>query len=76
MSRDMPQVGRERHRAETRYIGLLTAIRRIVAAIRRWREHARSQQQLRAFDDRLLRDIGLRREDLGYEFPKPFRRWD
>jgi uncharacterized protein YjiS (DUF1127 family) len=50
--------------------------RRIVAAIRRWREHAGSQQQLRAFDDRLLRDIGLRREDLGYEFPKPFRHWD
>jgi uncharacterized protein YjiS (DUF1127 family) len=76
MSPDMPPVGPERHRAETRHIALLTVIRRIVAAIRRWREHARSQQQLRAFDDRLLRDIGLRREDLGYGFPKPFRHWD
>jgi uncharacterized protein YjiS (DUF1127 family) len=76
MSPDMPPVGRERHRAETRHIALLMAIRRIVAALRRWREHARSQQQSRAFDDRLLRDIGLRREDLGYEFPKPFRHWD
>ena len=47
----------------------LTAIRRIVAAIRRWREHARSRQQLRALSDHLLKDIGLRREDVGYEFP-------
>jgi uncharacterized protein YjiS (DUF1127 family) len=76
MSPDMPPVGRERHRAERRHIALLTAIRWIVTAIRRWREHARSRQQLRALDDGLLRDIGLRREDVGYEFPMPFRHWD
>jgi uncharacterized protein YjiS (DUF1127 family) len=50
----------------------LTAIRLIVAAIRRWRERARSVQQLRELSDHMLRDIGLRPEDLGYEFPKPF----
>ena len=70
-SPDMPVAGRERHRAEPRHIAPLAVIRRIVAAIRQWREHARSRQQLRALDDRLLKDIGLRREDVGYEFPKP-----
>jgi uncharacterized protein YjiS (DUF1127 family) len=31
---------------------------------------------LRELDDHMLKDIGLRREELGYEFPKPFWRWD
>ena len=48
------------------------AIRLIVAAIRRWRERAHSRQQLRELNDHMLRDIDLRREDLGYEFPMPF----
>src|SRR5262249_50394416 len=38
-------------------------IRRIVAAIRLWRERVRSQQQLRELSDHMLKDIGLRRED-------------
>jgi len=59
-------------RGETKQIPLLRGIRRIVAAIRLWRERARSRPQLRGLDDRLLKDIGLRREDVGYEFPKPF----
>jgi uncharacterized protein YjiS (DUF1127 family) len=59
-------------RAETMPIGPLSAIRRIVAAIRLWRERARSRQQLHELSDRMLRDIGLRREDVGYQFPKPF----
>jgi uncharacterized protein YjiS (DUF1127 family) len=50
----------------------LAAIRMIVAAIRRRRERARSRQQLRELNDYMLRDIGLRREDVGYEFPEPF----
>jgi uncharacterized protein YjiS (DUF1127 family) len=70
-SSDLPLTGRVR-RAETRHIALLRAIRRIVAAIRLWRGRARSQQQLRELDDRLLKDVGLRREDVGHEFPKPF----
>jgi uncharacterized protein YjiS (DUF1127 family) len=60
-----------RRRAKNRHIARLTAIRMIVAAIRRWRERARSRQQLRELSDHILRDIGLRREDLRYEFPKP-----
>ena len=73
-SADMPLAGGERHRAETRRIAPLAAVGRIVAAIRRWREHASSRQQLRALDDHLLKDIGLRREDIGYDFPSPFWR--
>jgi uncharacterized protein YjiS (DUF1127 family) len=75
-SPDGPLAGRAPHHIETRHIAPLTAIRRIAAAIRLWRGRARSQQQLRELDDRLLRDIGLNREDVGYEFPKPFWRWD
>jgi uncharacterized protein YjiS (DUF1127 family) len=59
-------------RAKNRHIAPLTVIRLTVAAIRRWRERARSQQQLRELSDHMLRDIGVRREDLGYEFPNPF----
>jgi uncharacterized protein YjiS (DUF1127 family) len=55
-----------------RMAALIVAIRRIVAAIRLWRERARSRQQLRELNDRMLRDIGLRREEVGYQFPKPF----
>jgi len=53
-----------------------TFLHRIAAAIRLWRERARSRPQLRELNDHLLRDIGLRRDDVGYEFPKPFWRWD
>ncbi len=59
-------------RADTWHIAAPTGIRRIVAAIRLWRGRARSRQQLRELNDHLLKDIGLRREDIGYEFPKPF----
>ena len=59
-------------RARNRHIPPLAAIRLIVAAIRRRRERAGSRQQLRELSDHMLRDIGLRREDVGYEFPKPF----
>jgi len=31
----------------------------------------RSRQQLRELNDHLLKDIGLRRGDLGFEAPKP-----
>ena len=65
-------MARVSRRADTRHIAVLTVIRRIVAAIRLWRGRARSQQQLRELSDHMLKDIGLRREDVGYEFPKPF----
>ena len=65
-----------RRRAEKGHFAPLMAIRRIVTAIRLWRGHARSRQQLRALSDHLLKDIGLRREDFGSEFPKPFQHSD
>ena len=59
-------------RVETRGISPLSAIRRIISAIRLWRARTHSRQQVRELSDHLLKDIGLRREDVGYEFPKPF----
>jgi uncharacterized protein YjiS (DUF1127 family) len=50
----------------------MAVIRRIVSAIRRWRERARSRPQLRELNDHFLRDIGLRRDNVGYDFAKPF----
>lgn len=72
----LPLMGSPPRRVGTRHVPLLTAIRRIVAAIRRWRGRARSRQQLRELSDHLLKDIGLRRDALGYEFQRPFRRPD
>jgi uncharacterized protein YjiS (DUF1127 family) len=65
-SLDVPLGGRALRRAKTKPIAPLTAIRRIVAAIRLWRGRTRSRQQLRELDDHLLKDIGLKREDIVY----------
>lgn len=54
-------------RGETSDITPLTAIRRIFAALRRWRGRSRSQQQLRELSDHLLKDIGLSRVVLAYD---------
>jgi uncharacterized protein YjiS (DUF1127 family) len=56
-------------RAETMRLAPLTAIRRILAGFRLWRERARARQELCELSDRMLKDIGLRREDVGYGFP-------
>ena len=60
---------RRRYKPHT---SLAMVISRIITPIRLWRVRARSRQQLRELSDHLLKDIGLRREDVGYEFPKPF----
>ena len=49
---------------------LLTAIRQIAVSIRRWRQRARSRQRLHELNDHLLKDIGLRREDVIYRVEK------
>lgn len=60
---------RRRYKPHT---SLATAISRIITPIRLWRVRARSRRQLRALSDHLLKDIGLRREGVVYEFLKPF----
>jgi uncharacterized protein YjiS (DUF1127 family) len=54
--------------AEARGLSLVSAIRRIVSAIRLWCARARSQHELSKLSDHQLSDIGLRREDVGYWF--------
>ena len=58
-------------KAEARHFPILTAIGRIVATLRLWRRRARSRQQLRALSGHMLKDIGLRREDVGYDVSSP-----
>jgi uncharacterized protein YjiS (DUF1127 family) len=57
---------------ETQDFFPLSAIRRIVSAIRLWRARARSRQELCQLSDHQLSDIGLRRENVGYGFLEPF----
>jgi len=73
---DLRLTARVPHRTKTTEIAPLGAIRRLATAIRAWQRRARSRQELGALSDHILKDIGLRREELGYEFPKPFWHWD
>jgi uncharacterized protein YjiS (DUF1127 family) len=72
----IPSTGRTPLRRETRNIPILRAIRRIFSVIRPWRRRAHSRQQIGKLSDHVLKDIGLRREDVGYEFPRPLCHWD
>jgi uncharacterized protein YjiS (DUF1127 family) len=71
---------REPRRFEARHLAPLVAIKRIAAGLRLLSRRARSRQQLPeqlpALSDHLLKDIGLRREEAGYEFPQLFRHCD
>ena len=49
-------------------------LRRSLDTLRLWRERARGRQQLRTFDDHLLRDIGITRLQAEAEAHKPFWR--
>jgi uncharacterized protein YjiS (DUF1127 family) len=75
-SPDVPLARPASRRTKAGDLAPLTAIGRVVNAIRLWRGRTRGRQQLRVLDDRLLKDIGLKREEVGYEFPKPFRHCD
>jgi uncharacterized protein YjiS (DUF1127 family) len=48
--------------------------RRAVAVLREWRRRSRDRSALAAFDDRMLRDIGITRGELLAEINKPFWR--
>ena len=39
-----------------------------------WHERSRQRHQLAQFDERMLRDIGIRRSDVVIETTKPFWR--
>ena len=50
------------------------ALQYTVALLREWRRRSRDRAALAAFDDRMLRDIGVTRVDALYEINKPFWR--
>jgi uncharacterized protein YjiS (DUF1127 family) len=52
----------------------LSALARLVAAVRRWRERARERQQLLKMTPRELHDIGLSDVDAWQEANKPLWR--
>jgi uncharacterized protein YjiS (DUF1127 family) len=49
-------------------------LRQGLDTLRLWQERARGRQQLRTFDDHLLRDIGVTRLQAEAEADKPFWR--
>jgi uncharacterized protein YjiS (DUF1127 family) len=49
-------------------------LRHSLDTLRLWRERVRGRQQLRTFDDHLLRDIGITRLQAEAEAHKPFWR--
>ena len=49
-------------------------LRRAVDTLRLWQQRARGRQQLRNFDDHMLRDIGITRLQAEAEAHKPFWR--
>lgn len=48
-------------------------IRRVTAALERWRQRQEQRRSLALLSDRLLRDVGLTRDDVERELEKP--RW-
>jgi uncharacterized protein YjiS (DUF1127 family) len=50
------------------------ALQHAVATLREWHRRRRDRATLAAFDDRMLRDIGVTRVDALYEINKPFWR--
>lgn len=50
----------------------LAILRRGLALLAVWQRRARSRGQLARLDDRMLRDMGIRREDARSEASKPF----
>jgi uncharacterized protein YjiS (DUF1127 family) len=48
--------------------------RRLLSTVRLWQQRARGRQQLRQFDDHMLRDIGITRLQAEAEATKPFWR--
>ncbi len=49
-----------------------TTLRRLMGLLRRWRERAHSRPDLCEVDDRILQDIGLKRDALPHKPTAPF----
>jgi uncharacterized protein YjiS (DUF1127 family) len=56
------------------YYRAVLGLRHALDTVRLWQERARGRQQLRTFDDHLLRDIGVTRLQAEAEADKPFWR--
>jgi uncharacterized protein YjiS (DUF1127 family) len=61
-------------RRRSRDRGAGGALRNALDTLQLWRERARGRQQLRTFDDHLLRDIGITRLQAAAEADKRFWR--
>jgi uncharacterized protein YjiS (DUF1127 family) len=61
-------------RAHGHHRSAAVRLRQSMDTLRLWRERARGRQQLRTFDDHLLRDIGITRLQAEAEANKPFWR--
>jgi uncharacterized protein YjiS (DUF1127 family) len=55
-------------------ISLSSMLLRGLQMIVSWHERSRQRQHLAQFDERMLRDIGIRRSDVVFETTKPFWR--
>ena len=53
---------------------LIYALRQAATVLREWQRRRRDRAVLAAFDDRMLRDIGVTRVDALFEINKPFWR--
>jgi len=50
------------------------AVRRLLGALREWRQRSKSRAQLATLDDRMLADIGISRADAEFLANRPFWR--
>jgi uncharacterized protein YjiS (DUF1127 family) len=56
--------------------GIVEHVAAALRLVRLWRRRVRDRALLAAFDDRMLRDIGVTRADVTREIDKPFwREW-
>ena len=60
------------HRLRGAFLSVAGAFAALAALHQRWADRIRERQHLEQLDDRLLRDVGLTRHDLGRIVNRPF----